>query len=81
MIELPFDKEGNILYYNNFPRYVNDICHMVMTFGGRDNRKYTITIFFKKESIIRLSKSIDTYEQAWKEFGRLTRNPYKLLKN
>ena len=81
MTDLPINKDGILLYYDSFPRYVNDICHMVMMFGGHDNRKFSIAIFFKKESIIKLSESIDIYEEAWKEFGRLTRDPYKLLKN
>lgn len=81
MNQIPVNKDGILLYGDCFPRYTDENCHMVMTFGGHDNRRFSITIFFKKESIVRLSESIDVYEEAWKEFGRLTRNPYKLLKN
>lgn len=81
MSQIPVNKDGQLLYGECFPRYTDDICHMVMTFGGRDNRKFSITIFFKQESIVKISDSIDIYEEAWGTFGRLTRDPYKLLKN
>ena len=82
MKQIPFSTKYNrILYGDDFPRFTNNICYMVMTFGGRDNRKFSIAIFFKQESVVRLSESIDTYEDAWNTFGRLTRDPYKLLKN